>query len=69
MGKYRDDILRAVGAKIAEDLVNTEDELQKYLLAEIVKAMENGDDVPDNLAEAILAGPFIKKLIEELNKE
>jgi translation initiation factor 2 beta subunit (eIF-2beta)/eIF-5 len=69
MGKHRDDILRAIGAKIAEELSGNEDELNKYLLREIVEAMESGDDVPDKLAEAILAGPFIKKLIEELNKE
>ena len=57
-----------MAAKIAKEMLENSTDMQRFMLFEILEALENGEDVDDNLSNMILTKPFMSKLIDELLK-
>ena len=66
--KYTDEIIRVVAAKVAKDMIDDCNDMQKYMLMDVVEALEKGEDVDDGLATMILTRPFMERFIDELLK-
>ena len=66
--KYTDETIRAIAMKVARDLIDSNTDMQRYMLLDVVEALENGEDVDDGLTNMILTRPFMERYIDELLK-
>jgi hypothetical protein len=66
--KHPDEIIRAIALKVAEDLLNSTDEMSHHVLLEVVESLRQGEDVYDGLLDTILTRPFMERFIDELIK-
>ena len=66
--KYTDETIRAIAMKVARDLIDSNTDMQRYMLLDVVEALENGEDVDDGLTNMILTRPFMERFIDELLK-
>jgi hypothetical protein len=66
--KYTDDVIRNIAAKVAKEMMADGNDMQNYMLMDVVEALEKGEDVDDGLADLILTRPFMERFIDELLK-
>jgi hypothetical protein len=64
--KYTDEVIKVAALKIAKEFIDETTDMRAHMLLELVKALEEGEDVYDDLVSMILTRPFVEKLINEL---
>ena len=66
--KHPDEVIRAIALRVAEDLLDSTNEMNHHVLLEVVEALNSGEDVYDDLLATILTRPFMERFIDELIK-
>lgn len=66
--KYNNEIIKAIADKITKEVFDDADKMSQQILAEIVEALDRGEDVYDNLLEVMLTRPFMEIFIDEIIK-
>ena len=62
-----DEIYRTIAIKVAKELLEELNGMQGHLLSEVLEALEEGDDVNDELL-AMVIDPFMDRFIDEILK-
>lgn len=66
--KYNKEIIKAIADKITKEVFDDADKMSQQILAEIVEALDRGEDVYDNLLDVMLTRPFMEIFIDEIIK-
>lgn len=66
--KITDEVLKTIATKVAKDLIESSNDMQNYMLMDVVEALDRGEDVDDSLASLILTRPFMERFVDELLK-
>ena len=66
--KHPDEVIRAIALRVAEDLLDSTNEMNHHVLLEVVEALNSGEDVYDDLLTTIVTRPFMERFIDELIK-
>jgi hypothetical protein len=67
---FSDQDIREIGHRTAQRIIDCcrDDELQIYLLSDIITRLDAGEDVYDELVKNIFSDKFIEYLTEEIEK-
>ena len=68
MDNITDDKIEAIAVDIAKDFIENGSDMRQCMLMNVIKALENGEDVDDGLLGMVLTRPFMEKFIDELLK-
>jgi len=64
--EYPIDIIEAIASKIAQEMLDTTDDMKQHVLLEIIEALDRGEDVYSGLANTVFIHPFMESFIDEL---